>query len=472
MHIVPVILCGGAGTRLWPLSRKFLPKQLLRLEKHSLLQETVLRCQGEDFAAPILACADEYEHLVRDQLAEIGCTAFRIVVERIARNTAPAAAMAALLVAEVPDALMLVMPSDHFIRDSDAFAAAVAAGAPAARDGALVAFGIEPTSPHTGYGYLHAGAALPGHPGCFRADRFVEKPDARSAREFLLAGDFYWNSGIFLFSPRIFLAELAAFRPDMATACQESFAAAKQTSDRLEPGKEAYKAIQGDSIDYAVMEHTGRAVLVPVRMGWSDVGTWEALWEQADKDGSGNAVKGDVFTLETADSYLHSEGTLLVTLGVENLVVVVTEDAVLVASREHSERVKEVVARLKVDERTEVANHCLCFRPWGWFKSLDRGDRFRVKEIMVKPGAQLSLQKHWHRSEHWTVVHGVAVVTCGEKRFLLNENESTFIPAGTVHRLENPGKLPLHVIEVQSGAYLEEDDIVRLADSYGRADGQ
>jgi len=470
VNIVPVILCGGAGTRLWPLSRKSLPKQLLRLEKHSLLQETVLRARGDEFAAPLLVCADEYEHLVRDQLTEIVCEPAQLIVEPLGRNTAPAAAMAAMAVADTPDLLLLVMPSDHYIRDNAAFIAAVREGASAAREGMLVSFGIEPTTPHTGYGYIHAGAPLEGKPGCLAVERFVEKPEARAAQDYLLTGEYYWNGGIFLFSPQAFLQELAAFRPDMLTACQEAFAGAKRQPGRLAPTMEGYKAIEGDSIDYAVMEHTDRAAVVPVRMGWSDVGTWEALWEQTDKDASGNAAKGDVFALETTNSYLHSENRLLVTLGVENLVVVVTEDAVLVASREHSERVKDVVARLKVDERPEVSRHCVSYRPWGCFKSVDRGDRFHVKQIVVKPGAKLSLQKHWHRSEHWVVVNGVAVVTCGEHTFLLNENESTFIPAGTIHRLENPGKLPLLVIEVQSGAYLEEDDIVRLADSYGRAD--
>lgn len=470
MNIVPVILCGGAGTRLWPLSRKSLPKQLLRLEKRSLLQETVLRARGDGFLAPVLVCADEYEHLVRDQLAEIACAPAQIIVEPIGRNTGPAVALAALFQGGDADALLLVMPSDHYIRDNAAFAAAVCRGAPAAREGRLVSFGIEPTSPHTGYGYMHAGAPLEGLPGCLAVERFVEKPDARAAQDYLLTGEYYWNGGIFLFSPQAFLQELAAFRPDMLTACQAAFAAAKRQPGRLAPPMAIYKTIEGDSIDYAVMEHTKRAAVVPVRMGWSDVGTWEALWERTEKDASGNAVKGDVFAMETANSYLNSENKLLVTLGVENLVVVVTEDAVLVASRERSERVKEVVARLKVDERSEASRHCLTYRPWGCFKSVDRGERFHVKQIVVKPGAKLSLQKHWHRSEHWVVVNGVAEVTRGDNTFLLNENESTFIPAGTVHRLGNPGKLPLHVIEVQSGAYLEEDDIVRLADSYGRVD--
>jgi len=470
VNIVPVILCGGAGTRLWPLSRKSLPKQLLRLEKYSLLQETVLRARGANIAAPILVCADEYEHLVRDQLAEIGCDPAQLVVEPVGRNTAPAAAMAALLLADAPDTLILVMPSDHYIRDNAAFAAAVAQGAPAALGGMLTSFGVEPTTPHTGYGYIHSGPALAAHPGCFSVIRFVEKPDARSAQDYLLTGEYSWNSGIFLFTPQAFLQELDAFRPAMKDACAQAFASAKRQPGRIAPDMEHYKAIEGDSIDYAVMEHTTHGAVVPVHMGWSDVGTWEALWEQTEKDASGNAVKGDVFALETANSYLHSDGKLLVTLGVENLVVVVTDDAVLVASREHSERVKDVVAKLRVDEREEASRHRVSYRPWGFFKSVDRGDRFRVKQIVVKPGAKLSLQKHWHRSEHWIVVSGVAVVTRGTDSFVLNENESTFIPAGSVHRLENPGKLPLSVIEVQSGAYLEEDDIVRLADSYGRVE--
>lgn len=470
VNIVPVILCGGAGTRLWPLSRTSLPKQLLRLEKHSLLQETVLRAHGEAITAPVLVCADEYEHLVRDQLDEISCPPHTVIVEPVGRNTAPAVTMAALLLENDPDTLLLIMPSDHFIRDPKAFATAVHQGAQAAADGLLVSFGIEPTSPHTGYGYIHGGEPLPAHPGCFSVQNFVEKPDVRAAQTYLLTGEYYWNGGIFLFSPQTFLRELETFCPDMLTACRAASETAHRQPGRVAPLLDAYKTIENNSVDYTVMEHTTRAAVVPVHMGWSDVGTWEALWEQTDKDANGNAMQGDVFALETANSYLYTDAKLLVTLGVENLVAVVTEDAVLVASRDHSERVKDVVARLKVDERTEVATHRVNYRPWGSFKSVDRGDRFHVKQIVVKPGGKLSLQKHWHRSEHWIVVKGVAMVTCDTKIFPLTENQSTFIPAGSVHRLENPGKLPLHVIEVQSGAYLEEDDIIRLADSYGRAE--
>lgn len=471
LRVVPVVLCGGSGTRLWPLSRQNLPKQLLKLGDHSLLQESVLRVHGDEFTAPILICAEQFEHLVRDQMAEIGITPRALIVEPMGRNTAPAVAMAALTLSEAADpALMLVLPSDHFIRDADAFRDAFRAGTPAAAAGMLVTFGITPSSPHTGYGYIHGGDAVATMPGVHAVRRFVEKPNLKDAQAYLLSREYYWNGGIFLFSPQAVLRELNAFRPAMLESCQAAMAAAVRQGARIGLPPAAFEAVESDSIDYAIMEHTRQAAVVPVSMGWSDIGSWAALWEQSDKDENANAIKGDVLAIDSRNCYLHSEKRLLVGLGVEDLVVVAAADAILVAHKDHCERVKDVVARLKLEDRAEATNHAMTFRPWGNFQSIDRGDRFHVKHIVVNPGGQLSLQKHWHRSEHWIVVQGTAMVTCGDHVFCLRENESTFIPAGTVHRLENPGRLPLRLIEVQSGAYLGEDDIVRLSDSYGRTD--
>ncbi|MGE5515494.1 MAG: mannose-1-phosphate guanylyltransferase/mannose-6-phosphate isomerase [Bacteroidota bacterium] len=464
--VIPVILSGGAGTRLWPLSRELRPKQLLPLTSdESLLQETARRVPGR----PIVVCNREHRFIVAEQLREIDIEPRGIVIEPVGRNTAPAVAVAALVAQSDPDSLLLVMPSDHQIKDSDAFRDAVDKAIPLARAGMLVTFGIQPTEANTGYGYIRCGAAVDGG---FRVDRFVEKPDLATAEQYLTSGDYLWNGGIFLFSARVYLEELERRLPDMVRQCRQALddGATDLFFFRLADGP--FADIAGQSIDYAVMEHTDKAAVVPVDMGWSDIGSWSALWQESPQDGDGNVLLGDVQATETRNSYIRSEGRLVATIGVENLVVVATDDAVLVADKRHDQDVKLVVERLKAEGRSEGQQGTRSWRPWGWFQTINEGGRFRVKHIQVDPGAKLSLQKHWHRSEHWIVVTGTALVTCGDQTFVLRENESTFIPAGTPHRLENPGKLALRMIEVQSGEYVGEDDIVRLEDVYGRAPEQ
>ncbi len=467
LRVVPVVLSGGSGTRLWPLSRELYPKQLQRLHsERTLLQATVERAGG----APVVVCNHEHRFIVAEQLREIGVEPRAIVIEPAGRNTAPAVAVAALSVADDPDAVLLVMPSDHVVQDAEAFRRAVAAGLPAAREGRLVTFGIVPTEPNTGYGYINRGAEL--LPGVHAVERFVEKPDLATATRYVESGDFLWNSGIFLFPVATLLAELERHRPDILAGCREALARGQRdlVFCRLDP--ESFAAIAGQSIDHAVMERTSAAAVVPVEMGWSDIGSWSALWQQSRPDADGNVLHGDVLALNTANSLVRSERHLVTTVGVKDLVVVATADAVLVADKAHDQDVKLVVDRLKATGRTEATEPPRGYRPWGWFQTLDQGDRFRVKHIQVNPGGRLSLQKHWHRSEHWVVVTGTALVTCGEETFVLRENESTFIPAGTAHRLHNPGRVPLRMIEVQSGEYVGEDDIVRLDDQYGRAESK
>lgn len=464
--VIPVILSGGAGTRLWPLSRELRPKQLLPLTSdESLLQETARRVPGR----PIVVCNREHRFIVAEQLREIGVEPRGIVIEPVGRNTAPAVAVAALVAQSDPDSLLLVMPSDHQIKDTDAFRAAVDKAVPLARAGMLVTFGIQPTEANTGYGYIRCGAAVDGG---FRVDSFVEKPDLTTAEQYLASGDYLWNGGIFLFSARVYLEELERRLPDMVDQCRKALDDGASDLFFFRLADDPFAAIAGQSIDYAVMEHTAKAAVVPVNMGWSDIGSWSALWQESPQDGDGNVLLGDVQATGTRNSYVRSEGRLVTTIGVQNLVVVATDDAVLVADKRHDQDVKLVVERLKAEGRSEGRQGTRSWRPWGWFQTIDEGSRFRVKHIQVDPGAKLSLQKHWHRSEHWIVVTGTALVTCGDQTFVLRENESTFIPAGTPHRLENPGKLPLRMIEVQSGEYVGEDDIVRLEDVYGRAPEQ
>jgi mannose-1-phosphate guanylyltransferase/mannose-6-phosphate isomerase len=468
--IVPVILSGGSGSRLWPLSRKALPKQLLALTgAQTMIQETAARVQGESFAAPLVISNQEHRFLIAEQLRAAGLAHAGIILEPVGRNTAPAAAIAALKVAEVDaDALILLLPSDHVVGDRAAFHAAVQVAAKAAEGGALVTFGIRPAGPETGYGYIKSAAPLTGAPGALAIDRFVEKPDRATAEGYVASGDYFWNSGMFLFRAGVLLGELARLQPRMLDACRDALGHAHRDMDFIRLGEPAFVACPSDSLDYAVMEHARKAAVVPVEMGWNDVGSWQSLWDIADRDGGGNAIKGDVVTEKSKNSYIRSEGPLVAVVGVEDLVVVATKDAVLVSHKGASQDVKKIVDQLDAAGRDKHVLHAVVHRPWGTYESIDSGANFQVKHIMVKPGAKLSLQMHHHRAEHWIVVDGTALVTCDDRQFVLKANESTYIPLGAKHRLENPGKVPLDLIEVQSGAYLGEDDIVRFEDTYGR----
>jgi len=471
LAIVPVILSGGAGSRLWPLSRKALPKQLLALAgPNTMIQETLARVRGTDFAAPIVISGQEHRFLIAEQLRAAGVEDARIILEPAGRNTAPAAAIAALnIIEDDPEGLLLLMPSDHVIANNKAFLAAVEVAAKAARQGNLVTFGIRPQAPETGYGYIKSAKALEGVPGAFAVERFVEKPDRATAEKYLASGDYCWNSGIFLFSAKAFLKEMERLEPGMLAFCRDAIAHAHRDMDFIRLGEVAFLACPSQSIDYAVMEHASHAAVVPVEMGWNDVGSWQSLWDISPRGEEGNAIIGDVIAENSRNSYIRSEGPLVAAVGVENLVVVATKDAVLVSHRDSTQDVKKIVERLEAAGREHHIHHAVVHRPWGSYESVDAGERFQVKRIIVRPGTKLSLQMHHHRAEHWVVVSGAALVTCDEKQFLLQENESTFIPLGARHRLENPGKVPLHLIEVQSGAYLGEDDIVRFEDTYGRA---
>jgi len=473
VRVHPVILSGGSGTRLWPMSRAQYPKQLLPLvSAHTLLQQTALRvAEGPRFTPPLVVANDEHRFIVAEQLRQCGVVPRATILEPVGRNTAPAVGIAALaLAAEGPDALMLVLPSDHAIVDQAAFLSAIDRAAAAAGQGRLVTFGITADRPETGYGYIRRGAALAGLDGAYAVAGFIEKPDRARAEACLAAKDYCWNSGMFLFPAGLILSELERLQPVLLAACRRALAAARRDLDFLRLDRDAFAAAPSISIDYAVMEHTPHAAMVPADIGWSDVGTWDALWQVGVKDGSGNILVGDVIAEDTRNCYLRAESGLVAALGVEDLVVIATADAVLVAERDRAQDIKRLVARLERDGRGELTAHPLVHRPWGTYRSIHNGDRVQVKHITVKPGGKLSLQMHHHRAEHWVVVLGTAKVVRGKDELTLHENESTYIPQGTPHRLENPGKIPLHLIEVQSGSYLGEDDIVRFEDSYGRAD--
>jgi mannose-1-phosphate guanylyltransferase/mannose-6-phosphate isomerase len=469
-RLYPVILSGGSGTRLWPLSRSSLPKQLLALHgSRTMIQETVRRAKLPAVAPPILLCNDDHRFLVAEQMLEIGLKPSAIVLEPMGRNTAPAAAVAALVAAENdPDAVILLLPSDHVVTDEPAFRDAVAVATRAAEAGSIVTFGMQPTAPETGYGYIQRGAPIGGVDGAFKVQRFVEKPDAKTAMGYIADGGYFWNGGMFVFRADVLLEEIDRQAPTILPAVREALAKAKRDLDFIRLDADSFARAPNISIDYAIMEHTERAALVPCSIGWSDVGSWSSLWEIRDQDESGNVLVGDVIAHDTHGSFVHSEKRLTALVGVHDLVVVATKDAVLVADKSRAQDVKAVVDRLKAEGRHESVEHTTVFRPWGSYETIDLGDRFQVKHIMVKPGGVLSLQLHHHRAEHWVVVQGVARVTCGDKVFTLQENESTFIPLGEKHRLENPGEVPLRLIEVQSGPYLGEDDIVRFDDMYGR----
>ncbi|HTV78418.1 MAG TPA: mannose-1-phosphate guanylyltransferase/mannose-6-phosphate isomerase [Steroidobacteraceae bacterium] len=467
--LIPVILSGGAGTRLWPLSRELYPKQLLALlGPRTMLQQTALRVSGLDCAAPVIICNEAHRFLVAEQLRALKVAPRAIVLEPFGRNTAPAialAALAALRDSGSVDPLLLVLPADHVIRDTAVFQQAVRTALPAAEQGQLVTFGIVPNAPETGYGYIHRGAA---QGALYAISRFVEKPDRARAQQFLDAGDYYWNSGMFLFRAGRYLAELTRLAPEIAAACRSAFESGRSDLDFTRVDADAFERCPSDSIDYAVMEKTAGAVVVPLDAGWSDVGSWSALHEASAADADGNVAHGDVLQEDSAGCYLYAESRLVATVGLKDHVVVETKDAVLVAPRDRVQDVKRLVNRLKEQGRYEHSLHREVFRPWGSYDRIESGARFVVNRVRINPGASQSLQQHHHRAEHWVVVSGTARVTRGEENFLLEENQSAFIPIGVVHRIGNPGRIPLHLIEVQSGSYLGEDDIVRLQDQYGR----
>jgi mannose-1-phosphate guanylyltransferase/mannose-6-phosphate isomerase len=469
--IFPVVLSGGSGSRLWPLSRTLLPKQFLPLvSDKTMLQETLLRLNGlPGLSGPVLVCSNDHRFLAAEQLREICVVAGAQILEPAGRNTAPAVAVAALhVLTSNPHGLLLVLPADHLIRNVTRFHEVVGKAASAATDGRLVTFGIVGREPETGYGYIERGEALEIARDCYRVARFVEKPDEVRAREFIASGRFYWNSGMFVFKAARYLEELGKYRPDILEAARSAWAAATRDLDFVRLDEKAFLASPSESIDYAVMENTDDAVVVEADIGWSDIGSWTALYQAGQPNAEGDVTVGDVHIDDVHNCYVRAEHRLVAAVGVKDLIIVETSDAVLVTHKDRSQDVKRVVDALKAKHRDEYLVHKRVYRPWGYYEGLDGGERFQVKRIMVKPGSKLSLQMHHHRAEHWVVVSGTARVTRGDETLLLSENQSTYIPLGATHRLENVGKVPLHMIEVQSGGYLGEDDIVRLADDYKR----
>ena len=467
--MVPVIMSGGSGTRLWPLSRKLFPKQFLPLSgETSMLQETFTRLNGLDLQTPIVICNEEHRFIVAEQLRELNFEESDIILEPIGRNTAPAIAVAAFhALKEDNQALLLVLAADHVIENNDAFHQAVSHAAILANQGKLVTFGIVPDKPEIGYGYIKRGNQI-GMDG-YDVDAFVEKPDLATAESYLLSGDYLWNSGMFMFKASQYLEELKEFHPDIYTICEQAVENIDKSFDYLRLSTGIFSECPAESIDYAVMEKTKDAAVVPLDANWNDVGSWSALWDIHNKDNEGNVLVGDVVIHDVNDSYFHASSKLVTAIGVDNLVIVETPDAVMVSSKDRVQDVKSIVEKLNSTGRQETEIHRQATRPWGSYDCIDQGDRFQVKRIIVKPGATLSLQMHHHRAEHWVVVKGTAKVTRGDDVFTLSENESTYIPLGVKHRLENPGVVPLEIIEVQSGSYLGEDDIVRYDDTYGRS---
>lgn len=467
-NILPVVLSGGSGSRLWPLSRELNPKQFLQLADagRSMLQDTLLRLQDLDLGQLFLICNEQHRFLAAEQLRQLGIEDATILLEPAGRNTAPAIALAALHTSQTDDPILLVLAADHIIKDVPAFHNSIQKALPLAAAGKLVTFGIVPSHPETGYGYIERGAAVGSG---YAVARFVEKPDFSTAQDYFESGKYLWNSGIFLFRASRYLEELGRFRPAIIAACRDALAKSSQDMHFMRINSGAFMTCPNDSIDYAVMEKTSDAVVVPLDAGWSDVGSWSALWDVNPKDLQGNVLQGDVLAEDTLNSFVHAESRLVATVGIQDLVIVETKDAVLVAHKDHVQDVKRIVSRLKTDGRREHISHREVYRPWGMYDSVDYGPRYQVKRITVKPGAKLSVQMHHHRAEHWIVVSGTAKVTNGESTYLVTENQSTYISIGQVHSLENPGVIPLELIEVQSGSYLGEDDIVRFEDKYGRA---
>ncbi|ARQ74447.1 mannose-1-phosphate guanylyltransferase/mannose-6-phosphate isomerase [Pseudomonas fragi] len=468
--ILPVIVAGGTGSRLWPLSRQLNPKQFLPLAdaEMSMLQATILRLRGLAAATPQLICNEQHRFLAAEQLRQLDMEHASILLEPVGRNTAPAIALAALQACkDGQDPVLLVLAADHLIQDVPAFHASIQSALPLAQDGKLVTFGVVPDRAETGYGYIEKGPAV--GTGGFAVNRFVEKPDLATACDYLASGNFFWNSGMFMFQASRYLHELERFQPQILAACRKALEGGTQDMHFTRVDSDVFAACPDDSIDYAVMEKTADAVMVPLDAGWSDIGSWSALWDVSPKDAHGNVFKGDVLSHASQNSYVHADSRLVTLVGVDDLVVVETKDAVLVAHKDKVQDVKKIVEQIKNGSRQEHVNHREVYRPWGMYDSIDNGHRYQVKRITVKPGAKLSVQMHHHRAEHWIVVSGTAKVTNGERTYLVCENESTYIPIGQIHALENPGVINLELIEVQSGSYLGEDDIVRFEDKYGRA---
>ena len=487
MTLHPVILAGGSGTRMWPLSRESYPKQFLRLTgEHSLFQETVLRLDGmDDIASPLVVCNEEHRFLVAEHLRQLGQSALAIALEPVGRNTAPALTLAALMLQDEQagfaddDPVMLVLPADHVIRDGAKFRTLAQFATELAEGNTIVTFGIVPDSPRTGYGYIRKGQAHTSRTckSAFQVAEFVEKPSIRDAERMLASETYLWNSGMFVLRPSVWLRELRRLRPDIADACLNAYSKLSRDGDFYRPDAGLFADCPSESIDYAVMEHIANgasphensdSVVVPMDVGWTDLGAWTSLWEESPRDANENVVKGDVYARAMSNSLLISERRLVAAVGLQDIILIETADAVLAAHRDHVQDVKELVEQLKVQGRAEQKNHLTINRPWGSFETIDAGERFQVKRLTIRPGEALSLQMHHHRAEHWVVVKGTAKVTRGEDTFLLTENQSTYVPVGVEHRLENPGTLPLEVIEVQTGSYLEEDDIVRFEDRYQR----
>ena len=467
--MIPVILSGGNGSRLWPLSRQLNPKQFLPIADDSLsmLQATIRRLEGLKVSQPCLICNEEHRFLAAEQLRTLGIDNASILLEPVGRNTAPAVALAAIKALEKEhDPVLLILAADHLIKDVDAFHRAVETALPFAQAGKLVTFGIVPTHAETGYGYLQKGAAA--GEGGFTVAKFVEKPDSETAERYLASGEHFWNSGMFMFRASRYLEELQRWQPEILEACRRATAQSEEDMHFVRIGKEAFAACPEDSIDYAVMEKTEDAVMVSLDAGWSDIGSWSALWDVSDKDEQGNVHKGDVLSHDSQNNYVHADYRLVTTVGVEDLIIVETKDTVMVAHKDKAQEVKRIVEQLKREERCEHLNNREVYRPWGMYDSIDNGARYQVKRITVKPGAKLSVQMHHHRAEHWIVVSGTAQVTNGDETYMVTENQSTYIPIGQIHALENPGMIPLELIEVQSGTYLGEDDIIRFSDNYGR----
>lgn len=471
--IIPVILAGGSGTRLWPMSRQHYPKQLLKLfGDKTMLQQTISRLNGvANLAAPIVVCNEEHRFMVAEQLHEIGQAKSSIILEPVARNTAPALALAAIharTLAENP--ILLVLSADHMIKDVNAFHIALADAIEAAQEGHLATFGVTPTRPETGYGYIKTrrDSSLPVVT-FYPVAQFVEKPDLTTAERYLAEGCYYWNSGMFVFQTEVFLRELQVHSPDVVVAAEQAKVWAVQDLDFIRVDRESFAHAPNISIDYALMEKSSNVVCVPFSAGWSDVGDWKSFWDLSDKDAAGNSLIGDSIDIGSTNTLVFSQDKLVATLGVNNLMIVNTPDAVLVADQSQAQQVKSIITQIEKQKRSEHLQHREIYRPWGCYDAIDSGDRYQVNRIRVKPGGSLSLQVHHHRAEHWIVVKGTALVQKGDETVLLSENESTYIPVGTKHRLSNPGKIPLEIVEVQSGPYLQEDDVIRYEDSYGRS---